>query len=584
MNFKGTNNMGKFLGLFEWRSQEHAGEDILLSLLDGELPITQSRRVQKHLERCWTCRARRDELQQAIGHFVSYRKQMIAPFLPPPPGGREAFLAKLDERIAARKQPWWVFPIRTFRRYMPTTMSPMIASLLVLSAAAVLLLVIWQRSTPPMSAENLLARAQLWDVHASVSAPQVGVVYQRVEIRTKHRKLDRAIYRDIAGKRKARVVALSSDEQAIKELVEAADVDWQRPLSVEGFEGFRSRQPIFSDKVTRTGDSLLTLTTSPAAGPIASESFTVRASDFHPVERRVEMRNDERIEIAELSYAVLGWSEVNEALFEPLQPGHPAAVAGVRPPPLPDVEQLDLAELQARLVLSRLNADSTEDLQFSRTPASVQVKGIVASTQRRNELIAALKQVPHVAPAIFSVEELNAMKAAQADASGVKAYSAVGRTSPLEMFFQDQGKDGAAVSDVSERLLDAAANVKQESHTIADLSLRFSGGSGLADPGRAAWNELLSRHAEKLASALDAEDALLRTNFVATPAGPQVAGAEAISPTQLADQADGNLILCRELISSNGGTPPRAAASIASDLLASIRRIRTMIPKNDGPN
>ncbi len=76
------------------------------------------------------------------------------------------------------------------------------------------------------------------------------------------------------------------------------------------------------------------------------------------------MRDDENIEIAEVHYDVLGWDAVNDALFEPLGGGAiaPSVVAVL--PHLPSPEQLDLAELQARLVLNRLHADSTEQLEF----------------------------------------------------------------------------------------------------------------------------------------------------------------------------------------------------------------------------
>ena len=575
--------MGRIFGLFEWSLQEHAGEDILLSLLDGELTMTQTRRVQKHLERCWTCRARRDELQKAIGRFVAYRREIIAPFVPPPARGRERFLIKLDEVIAARKKPWWVCPLEALRRHFATTMSPMIASALVISAAAILLLVIWQRSAPPISPESLLAKAQECDSQAAASSIQGGVIYQRIEIRTKNRKLGRAIYRDVAGKRKPRAVVLSRDEEVMKRLVESAEVDWQRPLSVEDFEGFRSRQATFSDKVTRTGDSLLTLTTSATAGPIASESLTVSTNDYHPIERTVEMRDNERIQIAELNYAVLGWNEVNEALFEPLNSHESAAVSAMRLPSPPTAGQLDLAELQARLVLNRLNADSVENVEFSRTSAAVQVNGVVESTLRRDQLVSALKQVPHVVPAIFSVEEMNARRVAQGYAKSVKAYSVVGQVSPLELLFQARGRDGAALSHFSEQMLDAAATVKQESRAIADLSLRFSGAAGLGDSGRAALSELIDRHASKLAAALDAEGSLISNDLQLSPANSPVATARGHSPIELTESGGHNMYLCREFISSNGGAAPRAAEAIASDLLASIQQLRTILHDLAGP-
>lgn len=568
--------MGNLFNKFGWPSPVHVGEDDLLSLLDGELSIMQTRKVQKHLERCWTCRARRDELEKTIGRFIGYRKQIVAPHMPPPPRGREMFLAKLDEMIAARKQPWWNHPVQTLRRKVPKTMSPIIASALVVSAAAILLIFIWQRNLPPVSAHEFLEKAQAWDTQPS-PAVHSGVIYQRVEIRTATKKVDRAIYRDIAGKRKPRSVALTSSDEAIKQQAESAGVDWQEPLSVADFEDWRGRQPTFSDKVTRSGDLLFTLTTSVPSGPVASESLTVRANDFHPVGRTVEMRDDDHIEIAELNYAVLGWNEVNEALFEPLAPGAPSAVAVIHLQALPTVEQLDLAELQARLVLNRLNADSTEDLEFSRTPTTVQVKGIVGSTQRKNEVTAELKQLPHVAPTIFSVEDLNARRDAQSGISSVKAYSAVGQPSPLEQFFKAHGKDENAVSQVSEHLLDAAASVKQESSAIRDLLQRFSSDANLGDTGRSALTELVNRHSAKLLAALNAEDTLIGNSFLLSSVNHQPAPVDDSSSAGLAASGGRNMALCREFISNDGTAPPRPAEVIASDLLTSTQQIRAIL-------
>jgi hypothetical protein len=572
--------MGNFFNRFGWPSREHVGEDVLLSLLDGELSSMQTRKVQKHLERCWTCRARRDQLEKTIGRFVGYRKHLVAPYMPPPPRGREMFLAKLDEMIQARKQPWWNRPAQTLRRMTPQTMSPTFASALVVGVAAVLLLFIWQRNLPPVSAHQLLIKAQVWDVQPSQVTPSV-VVYQKIEIRTKTKKLQRAIYRDVAGKRKPRPMTLSRSDEAIKKEMESAGVNWQEPLSATNFREWHDAQPTVSDKVTRSSDFLLTLTTLLPSGPIESETLTVRANDFHPVGRTIEMRDaDDRIEIAELNYAVLGWNEVNEALFEPLTPGVPAVtpaiVGSLHLPTLPTMEQLDLAELQARLVLNRLNADSTEQLEFTRSSSAIQVKGIVESTQRKNALVAQLRQVPHVVPAIFSIEELHAHMDSETGISSVKTYSVVGQPSPLEQFFKEHGKDQAAVSQVSQRLLDAAASVKQESSALSELLQRFASDPNLGDSGKSMLTELVGRHVATLQTALDTEDNVIGNNLFPSEINHDAGSAVDISPTALADSGGRNMALCREFISA-GDTTPRPAETIASDLLSSTQQLRAIL-------
>jgi hypothetical protein len=237
---------------------------------------------------------------------------------------------------------------------------------------------------------------------------------------------------------------------------------------------------------------------------------------------------------------------------------------------------LDLAELQARLTLNRLNADSTEQLEFTRSNTAVQVKGVVESTQRKNTLTAQLRLVPHVTPAIFSIEELNAHRESESNTSGIKAYSAVGQPSPLEQFFKARGKDQDAVSQVSQQLLDAAALVKQQSGAINDLLQRFAFDTNLGDSGKAALNELIRNHATRLRSALDDEDRVIVNDLplasVAHPLSPRTES----TPAALLASGDRNMALCREFITGSDSVP-RPAEGIASDLLVSTEQLRVLL-------
>jgi hypothetical protein len=48
-------------------SDGHYSDASLISFLDGELPEVEARAAGRHLDRCWPCRARCQELEQAIG-------------------------------------------------------------------------------------------------------------------------------------------------------------------------------------------------------------------------------------------------------------------------------------------------------------------------------------------------------------------------------------------------------------------------------------------------------------------------------------------------------------------------------------
>src|SRR5579863_7270139 len=93
----------------------HLSDEQLLLALDGELSTQEAARVDAHVLSCWSCRARREQIEKAIGHVVEYRARLIEPYLPIPPGGRARFITRLEElaRTAARP-PLWSRILRTF--------------------------------------------------------------------------------------------------------------------------------------------------------------------------------------------------------------------------------------------------------------------------------------------------------------------------------------------------------------------------------------------------------------------------------------------------------------------------------------
>ena len=78
----------------------HLSDQQLLRALDGESTI------DAHLSECWTCRARKQELENAIADFVRLPKSP----LPPAEGPRALLKARLEElshREPAASQTWW---------------------------------------------------------------------------------------------------------------------------------------------------------------------------------------------------------------------------------------------------------------------------------------------------------------------------------------------------------------------------------------------------------------------------------------------------------------------------------------------
>jgi hypothetical protein len=93
-------------------SQEsHPTDQELLLAADGELPPERTAQVTAHLSQCWPCRARKQEMEQAIVTFVRWHRGQFDPLLPSAAGPRALLKARLAE--SAAPQPWWNRPSQT---------------------------------------------------------------------------------------------------------------------------------------------------------------------------------------------------------------------------------------------------------------------------------------------------------------------------------------------------------------------------------------------------------------------------------------------------------------------------------------
>ena len=86
----------------------HPSDQDLLLCADGESSRRRASMVRRHLEACWSCRARMAEMQRTIGDFVRVHQQGLDSRIPPIDGPR-AFLklqlSAAEQRV--RRAPWW---------------------------------------------------------------------------------------------------------------------------------------------------------------------------------------------------------------------------------------------------------------------------------------------------------------------------------------------------------------------------------------------------------------------------------------------------------------------------------------------
>jgi len=81
----------------------HLTDQELLQAADGELQPSRAAQTAAHLSQCWPCRARKQELENAIGQFVRFHRGRLDPFLPDSAGPRALLKARLSEMTITGK-------------------------------------------------------------------------------------------------------------------------------------------------------------------------------------------------------------------------------------------------------------------------------------------------------------------------------------------------------------------------------------------------------------------------------------------------------------------------------------------------
>jgi len=77
--------------------ESHLSDQQLLLEMEGELSAYDQKLVRAHLSACWTCRARRQEIEGAIADFVQIHRRGFEPEIPPAAGPRALLKARLAE-------------------------------------------------------------------------------------------------------------------------------------------------------------------------------------------------------------------------------------------------------------------------------------------------------------------------------------------------------------------------------------------------------------------------------------------------------------------------------------------------------
>lgn len=501
--------------------------------------------------------------------FVLAQEQAHAPYRWLRHAGR--LLATLHER---------------YQRIFIRDMNLLLTSAAVLAAGAIFCFCVWLKSVPPMSASVLLQRAAAAE-RVQVSASEPAVIYQRVRIQSAGRSIERSIHLDPAGGRRPKQLQSDAQTLALKARLVEAGVGWDEPLSAAGYQDWRNHSKITRDVVRKTGENLVTLTTTVADAKVIEESLTVRANDFHPVARTISFRNADNVEIAELDYAVVPLNVADPSWFEPTtgavsdtSRGHTRSSERFVPTSLTE-GQIDEAELGALLVLHQLHAESDNRVQIIRRANGVQVKGIVEDEARKRELETRLNAVQHVIPSIFTFAELERQQSAPevkaAQSPRPQLQSDEEQSSPLAEYLSAKGESRSELSLLANRIADSAYVIDRESSQLTELMMRYGSDEQLSEAGRTKLNQLVAEHKATILEALEEEERSLINAGLAKPlADPQKA---ALSIEEVAEK---NRRLCEELIFGEG-IHARSAPDILPDLELTIRQLHVATSRLSPP-
>jgi len=441
----------------------HTSEEELRLYADGELDAQDGALVKAHLEACWSCRVKLDEVQETIADFISYRNHVLRPLVPPPPNNWRGFdsLLKRVSAVAEDRSLWAQFVSlvgRTFANLRAFAASPLairFAVGLTITAPLVAAWIVFNREQVVTAAE-LLKRASDSQTQKILSVSQ-PVIHQRIRISRRRgslaqpetvrletwNDLNHSRFRQSTGeygtgsgsdRESERHSTWSGSYRAPTENMLAAlerifrvnRLDWRRPLSAVSFAEWRKSLSGKNEEIQRSrladgaeALSLRTISTEPPRlGAIFEATLTVGARDWRPFRQTLRVNEEAGVaeyELLETAFEVVSLADVNPATFAESQATNLAAEPSLVVPlpvvsssPAPASAPIGL-EIETLALLSQAKADLGEQISVERTlEGALRIVGVVESEERKQELKRALATVlgsPGVRFEIETVEE-----------------------------------------------------------------------------------------------------------------------------------------------------------------------------------
>jgi hypothetical protein len=543
----------------------HPDEEQLLRFADGELPARAAGEVRSHLEACWQCRAQYDEVQNTVSQCVGYRKNVLQRHLPAPPAPWTDIYQRFAEIDASLQQPSLLdraarvlqWPIHNAKKWVPVAVAAMI---------------VWGlfsrfHLTPSAQAAELLRKA-------IVAADTRPVKTHRLEIRTKEHRLTR-----FTGTQQ-KLAANAADAATLDSLqaqFQAANYDWNDPLSARAYQAWRDRLTDKRDEVVQDKDPYV-LKTDSGSGELREATLKIRTQDLQPMEGRFEFRNGEWVEITaladEAAPSAIATTESHASLPSevtlptPTAPAAPTIGAGAT---ISD-------ELRVMAALHQVGADLGDPLEISRTGAEILVTGVGIAPQRQQQIMDAVGGLPHVAvrfnasvPAAVRPERNASENAAGADLRQLQARVA------------EQIGGRANFEQLASEVLDLSEPMMSRAYALRHLAERFpaSAEGELSATDRQLLRQIQREHAAALRQQTGELDRLLK------PVRASVRGSGGVAPDATASATAEDLFQSARRVDKLLAVIFGAAAGDSADdqlpsqLLSSLAQLRAKVEAYD---
>jgi hypothetical protein len=328
----------------------------------------------------------------------------------------------------------------------------------------ILVWVFWAHSQSVITADELLQRIKASDQTNSMRHPgPVHVTFVPAGDGV-------PISVEFASRNDWRPLGTGSVPSSIAGAVSRSGFEWAELLRAQRVQVWRTALVDKREAVTDLRDQgLLVLRTSAPAGEPRLIELTVRRDTFDLVRELLMFGDMSRLELEFVSDR----SSVSTSTHRTKSPAWPPSVS--RPP---GREELESAELRARLVLGESGLDMRGHIQVSVDEASVLVDGVISATaSERRRARARLAEVPHV-----RVELRESGDHDLPISTGLSRW--------LERTYTDRAVRMRFVPE----LTGSISNIRQHLDVLAGLAERYRAGKPLPADGVATLTQLVNLH------------------------------------------------------------------------------------------